>query len=231
MARTINRHQLGAVNTLAIHRDKPETEKGIHLAASKSLHSVEISTLHFCGIQKVSDLIRSADDDATTFSHIVAVQRLFRNKQFSEREASHASSNSRLASSRSSARNARVGRSKSSINKHFVHRATHRHSRSAGIVRGRVDEHADLVLVIDEVGPVKILKGNATARMRSIDTRGVGVARGTALCSGRTNLFKKGILASNGFFTNCTAQLRPVLLDKVLDIGAVLFNEGRCHLN
>ena len=91
---------------------------------------------------------------------------------------------------------------------------------------GRVDQHADLVFLVDEVGPIVVNKRHAPAGVRGIHARGVGVARGPDLRRDLPDLLEVRGLADHAFCLDSHPKTAALLLREVRDVALVLLDKG-----
>jgi hypothetical protein len=106
-----------------------------------------------------------------------------------------------------------------------VLRAVQRGDGQAGVRRGRVGEHADLVHLVDELGPALVLQVEPAPRVRHVDVAGVGVARGDVVRLGLADALDALRLAGDAAFELAEAlEAALALLEQRAEVRAVLLN-------
>jgi hypothetical protein len=107
-----------------------------------------------------------------------------------------------------------------------VHRAAHRVGAVLHVRALRVDQHAQLVRVVDQVVPVVVVREDPATIGGRVLRREVGVARGALGGADLADLVDRdGLLADVAAFHDGAAQPRALLLQQQLHVGRVLLYE------
>lgn len=125
---------------------------------------------------------------------------------------------------------ASVGDCERSVYDHLIHRTAHCVNRIGRGGRGGIGEHPELVLLVDEVRPVKVAHADLTA----IKARGVewsiGVAREDLLSGGRGHTIVELKLSILALDSHIRAKPRTFLLVLNLDVAPVSIYQSGFNL-
>lgn len=209
--------------------DELEAQEGIDLAAGQRLHRVEVGAFHLGRVQEVGHLLGRTGHIARLVGIVLlGVEQFLGREKLGQGHArgGGAHLHGGIERRRHGPRLAGIGRGEGRADQDVVDRAAHGRGRPLLIGRSELIEGADLVLVVDQVGPFVIDERNPAPRVRRVDLRRVGVAHEARHGGGDADLVEIGVLGVDSrFHPHRVAQPAALLLDEQLDARAVLLDE------
>ena len=107
----------------------------------------------------------------------------------------------------------------------IVHRPAHCSSCCLSIGAGRINEHLDLVSIIDQVSPLIRIHRDHSPRMGGLDDGGIPVARGALHSSCGSDLVEERLLARDALLRYAAPKNGATLLRQELDVGRKLLGK------
>lgn len=123
-----------------------------------------------------------------------------------------------------------IGVAEGGLDDHAIHLAAEAVDSILRVGRRGIGKHAELVLLVDHVGPVEVAQGHPTAVMRSADQRRIAVTRGVLDGFGGPDAVVEVEFRILGLDAHEWAQARSLLLELDLNVRLVGVHESSIYL-